>query len=130
MAIDETIPPSHSTFSSNSQGSMRDAQTAARTPPARLGHLLARQQRINRWAYRGRSSSITSSALTSASTLNNESSQKRSESLFSQTTRKLHIRLLQMSEQRQKVIDQHNFDQKLFANKQALKHKENPAVLR
>ena len=130
MAIDETIPPAHSPFNSSSQASMRDAEKTTPTPPARLGHLLARQQRINRWAHQGRGASISSTALTSASTLNNASSQKRSESLFSQTNRKLHLRLLQMSEQRQKVIDQRNFDQKLFANKQALKHKENPAVLR
>jgi hypothetical protein len=93
--------------------------------PARMGHLLARKQRIEHWACQRQGSSIGEIATLTASF-----TQQRSESLFSQSARKLHADLLQMSEQRQKVIEQHNFDQKLFANKQALKYKENPMVLR
>jgi hypothetical protein len=33
--------------------------------------------------------------------------------------------LYQLGQQREKLLERNNFDQKLFANKQALRHKEN-----
>lgn len=98
--------------------------------PARLSYLLARKHRIERWAYTGRNSSNNDTANTTSASLGASSVQKRSESSYSQAGRVLNIRLIQLSEQRQKLIDQNNFDQKIFANKQALKHKDNPIVLR
>ncbi len=122
MAVDETEtrPRSTSVSTDHSNSNL----------PGRLGYLLARKQRIERWAYKARSSSISDTATTASATLGAASAQKRSESSYSQAGRKLNIRLLQLSEQRQKTIDQRNFDQKLFANKQALKHKDNQSVLR
>ena len=120
MAIDKT--------NSKATSSMKPAENSC-SPPTRMGHLLARKQRIERWAYQTRSSSICDQE-SNTLTVQTSSTQKRSESLYSQTARKLNINLLQMSEQRQRVIEQHNFGQKLFANKQALKYKENPSIVR
>ena len=118
MAIDETM--SIPTEEANQQS----------TAPTRMGYLLARKHRIEHWAYKGRSSSISDTATMASAVLGTQSAQKRSESSYSQAGRVLNIRLLQLSEQRQKVIDQNNFDQKLFANKQALKYKDNQNLLR
>lgn len=99
--------------------------------PKRMGHLIARKTRIERWAYQSsRSASSKDRDSTTSLSLQNPVTQKRSESLFSQNDRKLRMHLLQLSDQRQKVIDHHNFDQKTFANKQALKHKDNPHITR
>ena len=122
MAIDKSISTSHS--------DMAEDENKNPNVPARMGHLLARKHRIERWAYKGRSSSITDTATTASAALGTVSAQKRSESTYSQEGRKLNMQLLQISEQRQKTIEQRNFDQKLFANKQALKHKDNQNVLR
>ena len=132
MAIDETItrPKSMIVSSRTSNMTAHDNTNQNSTTPVRLGHLLARKQRIERWAYKGRSSSISDTAATSSAALKVESAQKRSESTFSQAGRVLNIHLLQLSEQRQKIIERSNFDQKLFANKQALKYKDNQAVIR
>lgn len=130
MAIDGALTNSNSTFNSNSQMNMIEWKKKPPVP-ARMGHLLARKQRIEHWAYEGQSTSIGADrARTSSVSIRSASTQKRSESVYSQSSRRLKIHLLELGEQRQKVIDQRNFDQKLFANKQALKHKENPSVLR
>jgi hypothetical protein len=124
MAIDETITRPKSTRSST----MTERENT--NIPARMGHLLARKHRIEHWAYKGRSLSITDTTTTSSAVLGIASVQKRSESSYLQSGRILNIQLLQLSEQRQKAIERNNFDQKLFANKQALKYKDNQNVLR
>lgn len=124
MAIDETITRPKS----NQTSTMIEHDNS--NVPVRMGHLLARKQRIERWAYKGRSSSISDTATTTSAALGTVSAQKRSESTYAQSGRKLNIHLLQLSEQRQKTIERNNFDQKLFANKQALKYKDNQSVLR
>ena len=97
---------------------------------ARPAHLGAREQRIKRWAQTGRTGSVGTRTTPTSAALRTTVLQRRSESLFTQANRTLHTHLLHLSEERQKTIDQRNFDQKLFANKQALKHKTNPAVAR
>ncbi len=99
------------------------------TTSAHMNHLLARRQRIEVWASRGRSSSIHTTASAASVLLKSVSAQRRSESTFTQASRTLDLQLLQLSEQRQKIIERRTFDQKIFANKQALKYKDNPAVL-
>ena len=121
MAIDETITRSQSQEIQHERIS---------TAPTRMGHLVARKLRIERWAYKGRSSSTSDTATIASAALGAVSAQKRSESTYSQAGRVLNHQLLQLSEQRQKIIERNNFDQKLFANKQALKYKEDQNVLR
>jgi len=129
MAIDETLTRPKSMILSTHSSTMKEPEKS--DVPPRLGYLLARKNRIERWAYKGgRSSSISDTATTASAASGKVSAQKRSESSYSQSGRKLNIHLLQLSEQRQKVIEQNNFDQKLFANKQALKYKDNQNVLR
>jgi hypothetical protein len=132
MAIDETItrPKSMIVSSQTSNLTEHDNTNQNSNIPVRMGYLLARKQRIERWAYKGRSSSIRDTATTSSAALKTDTAQKRSESTYSQSGRLLNIHLLQLSEQRQKIIERHNFDQKLFANKQAIKHKDNQSVHR
>jgi hypothetical protein len=128
MAIDENITRTKSM--SASTVIEHDETNRTSTAPARMGHLLARKQRIEHWAYKGRSSSTSDTATTASAALGTVSAQKRSESTYSQAHRVLNIELLQLSERRQKIIERNNFDQKLFANKQALKHKDNQNILR
>ena len=132
MAVDDSVKRaqsmSASTHRSTRTASERDNPKSA--TPVRSGHLLARKHRIERWAYSGRSSSTNDTTTTTSVGLGTLSAQKRSESSYSQVGRILNIQLLQLSEQRQKLIERNNFDQKLFANKQALKHKNNPNILR
>ncbi|CAF2865474.1 unnamed protein product [Rotaria sp. Silwood2] len=132
MAIDETITRPKSMIASTHSFTKiaYDKTNKSAHVPTRLGHLLVRKQRIERWAFKERSSSTSNTATTTSASLGTVSAQKRSESTYSQIGRKLNIHLLQLSEQRQKVIERRNFDQKLFANRQALKHKDNPAVLK
>ncbi|CAF0858330.1 unnamed protein product [Rotaria sordida] len=132
MAIDETITKPRAMTASTHSFTMAQNDKINKNSdiPRRLGHFLVRKQRIERWAYKGRSLSISDTAKTTSASLGTISVQKRSESSYSQIGRKLDIHLLQLGEQRQKVIERRNFDQKLFANKQALKHKENPAILK
>lgn len=56
--------------------------------------------------------------------------QKRAEGSLIQGDRRLKVNLYRLGEQREKSLEQHNFDQKLFANKQALRYKENPDIQR
>ncbi len=132
MAVDETIPRSKSMIVSTRSSTMteHDKTNEHSNIPLRSTYLLARKHRIERWAYKERSSSIAGSATTSSAALGTLSAQKRSESSYSQSGRVLNIHLLQLSEQRQKTIERNNFDQKLFANKQALKHKDNLGIHR
>ncbi|CAF3420303.1 unnamed protein product [Rotaria sp. Silwood1] len=132
MAIDETIakPKPMTASTHNFSMTQNDNTNKSSHTSQRVGHLLVRKQRIERWAYKGRSSSIGNTATTTSASLATISAQKRSESTYSQIGRKLNSNLVQLSEQRQKVIERRNFDQKLFANRQALKHKDNPAILR
>lgn len=125
MTIDETITRAKSAGASTETEHENNS-----TVPARMGYLLARKNRIERWAYKGRSSSTSDTATTASANLGTVSAQKRSESSYSQAGRVLNLRLLQLSEQRQKIIDRNNFDQKLFANKQALKYKDNQYLLK
>ncbi|CAF1158148.1 unnamed protein product [Adineta steineri] len=98
-------------------------------PSTGLNHASARKQRIESWASK-RQNSINRGIATAASTLlGTAAAQKRSESSFTQANRMLNVHLLQLSEERQKIIEQRTFDQKLFANKQAIKHKDNQVVL-
>jgi hypothetical protein len=98
--------------------------------PTRPSQLSIRKQCIERWAYRGRSVSINDKATQSSASLEGSLSQKRSETVLFQSDRRLNTHLFQLGEQRQKLIERHNFDQKLFANKQAIRHKDNQTVLR
>lgn len=88
----------------------------------RPGHLMARKQRIERWALTARTKTIRSTSASLA--------QKRSESALFQEDRRLRMELYRLGEEREKLLERFNFDQKLFANKQALKYKDNPEVLR
>ncbi|CAF0964566.1 unnamed protein product [Rotaria sordida] len=85
------------------------------------GQTSIRRQRIERWINKDRSTSI----------INNKKirSSKQSDNTLFQTDRHLNVELFQLGEQREKFIEQCNFDQKLFANKQALLHKKNPMIL-
>ncbi|CAF3407517.1 unnamed protein product [Rotaria socialis] len=132
MAIDEVITKSKSMSESTSNFNMpqNDKRNKGSNLPARMGYLIARRHRIERWAYDGRSTSISARSSTTSATIGSISGQKRSESSFSQIDRKFNLDLVQLSEQRQKVIERRNFDQKIFANKQAIKYKENPAILK
>lgn len=132
MAVDDNVKRAKSMSVSSHRSSKVGAEKGNQksTAPARLGYLLARKQRIERWAYDERNSTSNDTANITSASLGISSAQKRSESSYSQAGRILNIRLLQLSEQRQKLIDQNNFDQKIFANKQALKHKDNPIILR
>ena len=132
MAIDETItrPKSMIASTSNSNTTQYDKTPKNASAPTRMGHLLARKQRIERWAYKGRSSSRGNTVTLTSAALSTPSAQKSSERSFSLSNRKLDIQLMQLSEQRQKTIEQKDFDQKLFANKQALRHKDDPNILK
>lgn len=131
MAIDETFTHSDSTFNTDSAPSKMSEWKKKPPVTSRMGQLIARKQRIEHWAYGSRIQTTGSDRARSASISSRSvSQQKRSESLYSQSARKLSMHLMELGERREKVIDQHNFDQKLFANKQALKHKENPLILR
>lgn len=101
-----------------------------KTTPNRPGQLSVRKQRIERWAYKGRSKSMNAKAMGSSAVLETSLLQKRAESSLFQAERQLNIELLQLGEQRDKLIEQVNFEQKLFANKQALKQKDNQEILR
>ena len=132
MAIGETITQSKSMITSSNSFNIPQSYKTNKnsTTDGRTGQLVARQQRIERWVYQGRSSSSNNTITTTAAALGTAAAQKRSESSFTQTGRKLDIQLLYLSEQRQKVIEQRNFDQKLFANKQALRHKDDQNILK
>ena len=132
MDVDDNVRRAKSMSASTRSSTKAESEKANQqsTVSTRLGYLLARKHRIERWAFTGRNSSNNDTANTTSASLGASSAQKRSESSYSQAGRVLNIQLLQLSEQRQKLIDQNNFDQKIFANKQALKHKDNPIVLR
>ncbi|CAF1228590.1 unnamed protein product [Adineta steineri] len=68
-----------------------------------VGQGLIRKQRIERWVNK--------------------------ENTFFQVDRVLNTKLFQLGEQREKLIKQHNYHQKIFANKQALRHKDNESIL-
>jgi hypothetical protein len=92
----------------------------------RSGQLSVRRQRIERWVHKDRSLLINDKATQSLTSI----IEKPTESAFFRSDRLLHTHLFQLAEQREKLIEQHNYHQKLFANKQALRHKDNEAVLR
>ncbi len=123
----KTIISTKSTIALTDTPSM--TQRDKTTTSTHMNHLLARRQRIEVWALKGRSSSINATASAASALLKSISAQRRSESTFTQASRTLDLQLLQLSEQRQKIIERRTFDQKIFANKQALKHKDNPAVI-
>lgn len=101
-----------------------------KTTPTRPGHLSIRKQRIERWVYKGRSVSMSSKAIGSSNALGTSLIQKRAESSLFQTERQLNMYLFQLGEKRDKLTERVNFEQKLFANKQALRHKNNQEILR
>jgi hypothetical protein len=94
-------------------------------PLIRPGQLSVRRQRIERWAYKGRNTSSNDKAMRSSALLGTSLIEKKSESSFIQADRRLNMDLYQLGQQREKLLERNNFDQKLFANKQALRHKEN-----
>lgn len=130
MAIDETIkrPKSMNVSSRNVNTTNNDNKSKNPTLPPRASYYLARKNRIERWAFEGRSSSISDRP--SSTALGTGSEPKGAENTLSQSGRLLSINLIRLSEQRQRLIEQRNFDQKLFANKQALKHKDNISILK
>jgi hypothetical protein len=91
----------------------------------RPGQLSVRRQRIERWAYKDRNISNNDKAMRSSALLGTSLIEKRSESSFIQAGRRLNMDLYQLGQQREKLLERNNFEQKLFANKQALRHKEN-----
>jgi len=109
---------------------MMNIKERRKTVPVRPGQLSVRRQRIERWAHKGRSTSMNNKAIRSAAILGTSLIQKRSESSLFQADRRLNMDLFQLGEQREKLLEQYNFDQKLFANKQALLHKDNQDILR
>jgi hypothetical protein len=94
------------------------------------GQLSSRRQRIDRWVYKGRNESMNDRARQSFASLGTSLIQKRSDSSLIQTNRRLNMDLYQLGEEREKLLEQYSFDQKLFANKQALRHKDSPDILR
>ncbi|CAM4809004.1 unnamed protein product [Rotaria magnacalcarata] len=88
-----------------------------------------RRQRIERWINKGRHTSTTNGKeLQSSTTLRTSSRSNRSEIALLQADRRLNIQLFQLGKQRQKFIDKRNYDQKLFATKQVLRHKDNQSI--
>ncbi|CAF3332523.1 unnamed protein product [Rotaria socialis] len=88
-----------------------------------------RRQRIERWVNKGRyTSTRKDEELRSSTTLRTSSRPNRSEIALLQADRRLNIQLFQLGKQRQKFIDRRNYDQKLFATKQVLRHKDNQAI--
>lgn len=77
----------------------------------------ARRQRIERWMSKDRSEIII-----------HDQSQS-SFSSMSQVKHRFNQELYNLGELRQRAIEQNNFNQKVFANKQAMKHKENSSIL-
>jgi hypothetical protein len=92
--------------------------------------LPVRRQRIERWASKGRNVSIDDKPIRISTCIGTSLTQKQSESSFFQADRRLNTHLIQLGEEREKLIERNNFDQKLFAHKQALHHKDNQTVLR
>ncbi|UJR26970.1 hypothetical protein I4U23_008277 [Adineta vaga] len=88
-----------------------------------------RKQRVERWASRRLNPSNHGTATAASTLLGTVSAQKRSESSYTQSNRMLNVQLIQLGMDRQNTIDQRTFDQKLFINKQALKHKHNQAMI-
>jgi hypothetical protein len=101
-----------------------------KTAPIRPGQLSIRRQRIECWAYKGRNTSISNQVLRSSATLKTSLIQKRSENSLFQADRRLNMYLYQLGEEREKLLERYNFDQKLFANKQALLHKDNQDMIK
>lgn len=93
-------------------------------------HRSPRKQRIERWAYENRDRSMHEQILQSSTASGTSVEQQRAESSFIQADRRLKVELYRLGEQREKSLEQHNFNQKLFANKQALRHKDNPDIQR
>lgn len=93
-------------------------------------HRSPRKQRIERWAYENRNQSIHEQILQSSTAAGTSLEQQRAASSFIQADRRLKVELYRLGEQREKSLEQQNFNQKLFANKQALRHKENPEIQR
>lgn len=73
-----------------------------------------RKQRIERWVHKDRREHLS----------------EASDGMACPMKRRLNAHVYQLGEQRQRLIEQSNFDQKLFANKQAVRHKDNQPILR
>ena len=91
----------------------------------RPSHLNVRKQRIEYWAFSNRTKTNHCTATLGAALM-----EKRSESALFQDDRRPRLELYRLGEEREKLLERVNFDQKLFANKQALKHKDNPDFTR
>ncbi|CAF1037926.1 unnamed protein product [Rotaria sp. Silwood1] len=101
-----------------------------KTVYAYSNHIPIRRQRIERWINKDRSTSITNDKIIRSSTnLKMSLRPKISDNTLYQADRRLNTELFQLGEQREKFIEQCNFDQKVFAHKQALLHKNNHAIL-
>lgn len=96
----------------------------------RKNPLSVRKQRIEHWAYDQRGESLQDQILQSSTAAGSSLEQRRAESSFIQADRRLKVDLYRLGDQREKALERFNFDQKLFANKQALRHKDNSEIQR
>ena len=86
---------------------MSNNRTGCQSASTRSSQMSVRKQRIERW--------IQKDPL---------------ESSFSQSDRLLRMQMLQLGDQREKLIERHNYNQKLFVNKQAIRYKDNESILK
>lgn len=100
-------------------------QAATRSNP-----LAVRKQRIEHWAFDQQGESFHDQILQSSAAASSSLEQRRAESSFIQADHRLKVNLYRLGEQREKALERFNFDQKLFANKQALRHKDNTEIQR
>ncbi|CAF0945925.1 unnamed protein product, partial [Adineta ricciae] len=85
---------------------MSNGGTVCHSASTRSSQISVRKQRIERW--------IQKDPL---------------ENSFSQSNRLLRMGLLRLGDQREKLIERHNYNQKLFVNKQAIRYKDNESIL-
>ena len=86
---------------------MSNGETVCQSVSTRSSQTSVRKQRIERW--------IQKDPL---------------ENSFSQSNRLLRMKLLQLGDKREKLIERHNYNQKLFVNKQAIRYKDNESILK
>lgn len=85
-----------------------------------------RSQRIERWINKDRDHSLMGEKdLRSSTSLRTSKRPNRSEIALLQSDRRLHLELVELGKQREKFIKQKDYEQKLFATKQVVVHKDN-----
>ncbi|UJR22172.1 hypothetical protein I4U23_025236 [Adineta vaga] len=82
---------------------MSNNKPICKSAALRSSQVLIRKQRIERWIQK--------------------------ENSFSQSNRLLQMQLHQLGDQREKLIERHNYNQKLFINKQAIRFKDSEPIL-